>query len=62
MTVLSHTSAGQISETTDPNGVVTTYVYNAMNESDHANRRTFEQDNRWLLFRAAGGLTCRVAA
>jgi RHS repeat-associated protein len=31
-TVNEYTSAGQISQTTDPNGVVTTYAYNAMNQ------------------------------
>ncbi len=31
-------------------------------ESDHVNRRTFEQGNRWFAPCAARGLNCRVAA
>ena len=29
---------------------------------NHANRRTFEQDNRWFASSAARSLNCRVAA
>jgi hypothetical protein len=31
-------------------------------ESDQAIRRTSDQDNRWFVVEAAGGLNCRVAA
>jgi hypothetical protein len=31
-------------------------------ESDQANRRTFDQDNRWFVVEAAGGLNCCVLA
>ncbi len=33
-----------------------------LRESDHVNRRTFEQGNRWFAPCAARGLNCRVAA
>jgi hypothetical protein len=31
-------------------------------ESDQANRRTFDQDNRWIVVEAAGGLNCCASA
>lgn len=34
----------------------------SVRESNHANRRTFDQDYRWFVVEAAGGLNCCVSA